>query len=200
MHQGAAYCVIGTSGFDRGGPFTLTSQGYVRPRMRTWRSRSSPHPTTAPAAFFFTLTGNGGPTGADNGGFFPSTAFGRVSAGADGLLGSTVNVVDLGQDPQDGLTEYQGLPGPTSPRWGDYSGGSLRSAIQQDLLLHPVHPVPELRAAGIHPDVRHLRRHQGRERQLGHLRQLRLPVTANEPERPAQPRGRSALAEPGPGA
>ena len=26
----------------------------------------------------------------------------------------------LGQAPQDGFSEYQGLPGPVRPRWGDY--------------------------------------------------------------------------------
>jgi hypothetical protein len=29
--------------------------------------------------------------------------------------------VDPGQSPQDGFTEYQGFPGQTFPRWGDYS-------------------------------------------------------------------------------
>ena len=32
-----------------------------------------------------------------------------------------INVADLGQSPQDGFTEYPGYPGPTGPRWGDYS-------------------------------------------------------------------------------
>ena len=57
-------------------------------------------PDYGPAALFFTLTGNGGPTGADNGGFFPSTAFGQLSAGASDLQGSKVSVVDLGQSPR----------------------------------------------------------------------------------------------------
>ena len=69
----------------------------------------------------FTLSGNGGPTGADHGGFYPSTAFGRVSSTSGGLLGSVINIADLGQSPQDGFTEYQGYPGVTRPRWGDYS-------------------------------------------------------------------------------
>lgn len=29
-------------------------------------------------------------------------------------------------DIRDGFTEYQGFPGPTSPRWGDYSAGVSR--------------------------------------------------------------------------
>ena len=68
----------------------------------------------------FTLSGDGGPTGADNGGFFPSTAFGRLSSTSGGLLGS-IHVADLGQSPTDGFSEYQGFPGGTRPRWGDYS-------------------------------------------------------------------------------
>lgn len=76
------------------------------------------------AVLFFTLAGNGGPTGADNGGYYPSTAFGRLTATSKGLLKSKINIADLGQSPQDGFTEYQGYPGPTRPRWGDYSAGA----------------------------------------------------------------------------
>ena len=72
------------------------------------------------AIMAFTLSGNGGPTGADHGGFFPSTAFGRLTSTSGGLLGS-IHVADLGQSPTDGFSEYQGFPGGTRPRWGDYS-------------------------------------------------------------------------------
>src|SRR5258708_11947108 len=75
------------------------------------------------ALMVFTLSGNGGPTGADNGGFFPSTAYGRLTATSSGLLGSVINIADAGQSPQDGFTEYQGFPGQLFPRWGDYSEG-----------------------------------------------------------------------------
>jgi hypothetical protein len=68
----------------------------------------------------FTLSGNGGPTAADGGGFFPSSAYGLVTTTSDGLVGSTVWVSALGKAPQDGFSEYQGLPGPIRPRWGDY--------------------------------------------------------------------------------
>jgi hypothetical protein len=123
IHQSAAFYVIGTRSFDRSGTFTLTSQGYVSPSHEDLAFPVIAAPDHGPAALFFTLTGNGGPTGADNGGFFPSTAFGRLYAGASDLQGSKVNVVDLGQSPQDGFLEYLGYPGPTGPRWGDYSGG-----------------------------------------------------------------------------
>src|SRR5208282_2925345 len=69
----------------------------------------------------FTLSGNGGPTGADGGGFYPSTAYGRLSVTLMGLSGSVVNIADLGRSPEDGFSEYQGYPGATRPRWGDYS-------------------------------------------------------------------------------
>ena len=68
----------------------------------------------------FTLSGNGGPTGADNGGFYPSSAYGLLTANSAGLSNSTINIADLGQSPQDGFSEYQGYPGGTRPRWGDY--------------------------------------------------------------------------------
>jgi hypothetical protein len=122
-HQGGAFWVIGTDGFDRTGVFTLTSQGYVSPAHEDLSMPDLVAGDFGPAALFFTLTGNGGPTGADNGGFFPSTAFGRVWAGASDLARSQVNVADLGQAPNDGFTEYLGFPGPLRPRWGDYSEG-----------------------------------------------------------------------------
>ena len=123
LHQGAAFWEIGTKSFDRSGVFTLTSQGYVSPAHEDLAFPVIAAPDHGLAALFFTLTGNGGPTGADNGGFFPSTAFGRLAVGSDDLQGSKVSVADLGQAPQDGFGEYQGFPGPTGIRWGDYSAG-----------------------------------------------------------------------------
>jgi hypothetical protein len=126
VHQGAAYWVIGTRSFDKHGFFTLTSQGYVSAKHEdlefpTMAAEGLPWQDggNGGAIMSFTLSGNGGPTGADNGGFFPSSAFGRLSSTSGGLTGS-IHVVDLGQSPQDGFTEYQGFPGPTRPRWGDY--------------------------------------------------------------------------------
>jgi hypothetical protein len=127
VHQGAAYWVVGTRSFDKSGVFSLTSQGYVSPKHEDlefpamaaegypWQDGGN-----GGAIMTFTLSGNGGPTGADNGGFYPSTAFARLSSTSGGLLGP-VHVVDLGRSPQDGFTEYLGYPGPTRPRWGDYS-------------------------------------------------------------------------------
>ena len=125
IHQGAVYWVLGTKSFDTNGTFTLTSQGYVAAKHE---DLSMPAMAATPtsggkAIMLFTLSGNGGPTGADHGGFFPSTAFGRLTSTSGGLLGSTVNIADMGQSPQDGFSEYQGFPGPTRPRWGDYSWG-----------------------------------------------------------------------------
>ncbi|MGB6456879.1 MAG: hypothetical protein WBH47_20625, partial [Streptosporangiaceae bacterium] len=133
LHQGAAYWVIGTTSFDLFGVFTLTSQGYVSPAHEDlefpamaaegypWQDGGN-----GGAIMTFTLSGNGGPTGADNGGFYPSTAFGRVSPYfGNGLLGSVANIADLGQSPQDGFTEYQGYPLGTRARWGDYSAATF---------------------------------------------------------------------------
>ena len=123
IHQNAAYWVVGTRTFDMFGVFTLTGQGYVAPAHEDVEFPVIAAGDYGPAALFFSLSGNGGPTGADNGGFYPSTAFGRLFAGAPTLLASKVNVVDLGQSPTDGFTEYQGYPGTIRPRWGDYSAG-----------------------------------------------------------------------------
>jgi hypothetical protein len=127
LHEGAIYWVMGTTSFDRSGFFTLTSQGYVSPEHQDlefpamaaegypWQDGGN-----GAAIMDFTLSGNGGPTGANNGGFYPSTAYGRLTSTAGGLLGP-VHVADLGRSPEDGFTEYSGYPGPTDPRWGDYS-------------------------------------------------------------------------------
>jgi hypothetical protein len=140
VHQGAAYWVIGTDTFDTFGFFTLTSQGYVSPKHEDLE-----FPAMAAGGFpeqdggdgkaimAFTLSGDGGPTGADEGGFYPSTAYGRLTSNSNGLSDSGIQIVDLGEAPQDGFTEYQGYPGGTRPRWGDYhnaiflpwSGGSI---------------------------------------------------------------------------
>lgn len=123
--MGAVYWVLGTGSFDKTGKFTLTGQGYVTAKhedldMPAMAATPSPG---GRAIMLFTLSGNGGPTGADHGGFFPSTAFGRLTSTSNGLLDSTINIAAMGQSPQDGFTEYQGFPGPTRPRWGDYSWG-----------------------------------------------------------------------------
>lgn len=127
VHQGALYWVVGTGSFDNAGFFTLTNQGYVSPRHEELEfptlasgGTSSEDGGNGRAVISFTLSGNGGPTGADGGGFYPSSAYGRLTPTSKGLLGSRVNIADMGQSPQDGFSEYQGYPGSTRPRWGDY--------------------------------------------------------------------------------
>jgi hypothetical protein len=132
IHQGAVYWVIGTAssyGFGRGG-FSVTSQGYVSAEHEDLE-----FPAIAAEGYWyqdggnggaimtFTLSGNGGPTGADHGGFYPSTAYGRLTSYSNGLLGSLINIADKGKSPQDGFTEYQIYDGYGVPRfrWGDYS-------------------------------------------------------------------------------
>jgi hypothetical protein len=133
------------------------------------------------AIMLFTLTGNGGPTGADHGGFYPSTAFGRLGSTSGGLLNSTVNIAALGQSPQDGFTEYQGYPGTIRPRWGDYSWGFFVPDNRADLVRQRVHPVPELHpGAGVHAGQRDLRWHEERLLELGYLGQLRGPLTIGQ--------------------
>jgi hypothetical protein len=123
VHQGGVYWVVGTGSFDTTGKFTLTNQGYVTAEHEDLEFPSmAATPTSGGRAIMdFTLNGNGGPTGADFGGFYPSSAFGRLTSTSNGLLKSTINIANLGRSPQDGFSEYQGYPGPTRPRWGDYS-------------------------------------------------------------------------------
>jgi hypothetical protein len=120
-HVGAAYFVINTNGFDRGGTMSLVNQGYVSAAHEDMEMPSVAASDSGEAIMDFTLSGNGGPTGADHGGFYPSTAYGTFSGNGSGLDHSTIHIADLGQAPEDGFTEYSGYPGPTGPRWGDYS-------------------------------------------------------------------------------
>ena len=80
FHQSVVYWVLGTSSFDSTGSFTLTNQGYVSAAHEDLEMPAIAAEGTGgngKAIMFFTVNGNGGPTGADNGGFYPSTAFGE---------------------------------------------------------------------------------------------------------------------------
>jgi hypothetical protein len=146
QHMGAAYWVIGTGSFDRSGRFTLTSQGYVSPRHEDLEFPAmAAGASSGKAIMSFTLNGNGGLAGADKGGFFPSSAFGRVSTTSRGLVSSATNIADLGQSPQDGFTEYLGYPDASfltglRPRWGDYGGAILmgdKAYFASEYIQHP---------------------------------------------------------------
>jgi hypothetical protein len=126
QHMGAAYWAVGTRSFDQTGKFALTSQGYISPMHEDLEFPAfAAGASNGRAIVSFTLNGNGGLAGADNGGFFPSSAFGRVTSTSGTLLSSTVNIAALGQSPQDGFTQYLNYPSATfafRPRWGDYGG------------------------------------------------------------------------------
>jgi hypothetical protein len=122
-HMGAVYYEVNTAGFDHGGSFTLAGQGYVAPMHEDLSMPDLIAPDSGLAVMVFTLAGNGGPTGADGGGFYPSTAYAQVLTGSRGVLSNTIHIADLGQSPEDSFTEYLGYPGPTRPRLGDYAQG-----------------------------------------------------------------------------
>ncbi|HEY2313650.1 MAG TPA: hypothetical protein VGH96_08555, partial [Streptosporangiaceae bacterium] len=128
-HAGAAYWVVGTRSFDQTGRFTLTSQSYISAMHEDVEFPAfAAGASNGRAIASFTLNGNGGTAGADNGGFFPSSAFGRLTSTSGTLLQSTINIAALGQSPQDGFTEYQNYPSATPafrPRWGDYGAAIL---------------------------------------------------------------------------
>jgi hypothetical protein len=128
-HAGAAYWVVGTRSFDQTGRFSLSSQGYISAMHEDLEFPAfAAGASNGRAIASFTLNGNGGTAGADNGGFFPSSAFGRLTSTSGTLLQSTINIADLGQSPQDGFTEYQNYPSATPafrPRWGDYGAAVL---------------------------------------------------------------------------
>jgi hypothetical protein len=143
-HAGAAYWVVGTRSFDHTGRFSLTSQGYISAMHEDLEYPAfAAGASNGRAIASFTLNGNGGTAGADNGGFFPSSAFGRLTSKSGTLLQSTINIADLGQSPQDGFTEYQNYPSATPafrPRWGDYGAAILmggRYYFASEYIQHP---------------------------------------------------------------
>jgi hypothetical protein len=122
IHTGAAYWIVNTAAGTGTPTLTLAGQGYVAAAHEDLEFPTLAVGGTDGGLMSFTLSGNGGPTGADNGGFFPSSAYGRVTTSSAGLVGSTINVSAMGQGPQDGFTEYQPIGGIPRPRWGDYGG------------------------------------------------------------------------------
>ncbi|MGA8297604.1 MAG: hypothetical protein WB770_11230 [Acidimicrobiales bacterium] len=156
VHQGAAYWVIATNSAtarhrDRGrsdnsGTLSLTSQGYVSAAHEDIEFPAIAAEGSAfqnggndGAIMTFTLSGNGGPKGADSGGFYPSTAYGRLTSTSGDLVNSTIHIADLGESPQDGFTEYVT---PLRPRWGDYSWavyapGTGRIYFATNFIQHP---------------------------------------------------------------
>ena len=98
---------VGTSGFGGSShALNLTSQGYVAAAHEDME-----FPTlvggTSTALMSFTLSGDGGPTHADGGGYFPSSAYGWVTATSSGLADGTVHVTVTGKAPQDGFSEVR---------------------------------------------------------------------------------------------
>ncbi len=122
-HLGVTYWAIGTGGHGEGNSFRIAEQGYVAASHEDIEFPSIAATDGGGALMAFTLSGDGGPTGADNGGFYPSTAYGTLATDSPGLTGGVIHVADLGKSPQDGFTEYLGYPPVqgTRPRWGDYS-------------------------------------------------------------------------------
>ena len=125
-HLGVAYWGVNTDFSHHGAPdFSFAAQGYVSAAHEDLEFPSLAA-TQGSVLMAFTLSGNGGPTGADNGGFYPSTAYVMLSNGWFGFGQNTIHISALGQSPQDGFTEYQGYSATygtltTRPRWGDYS-------------------------------------------------------------------------------
>jgi hypothetical protein len=143
-HAGAAYWVVGTRSFDQTGRFSLTSQGYISAMHEDLEFPAfAAGARNGRAIASFTLNGNGGTAGADNGGFFPSSAFGRLTSTSGTLLQSTINIAALGQSPQDGVTEYANYPSATPafrPRWGDYGGAIVaggKAYFASEYIQHP---------------------------------------------------------------
>lgn len=130
IHTGAAYWVLNANPFNAGRrPLTITSQGYVSAAHEDLLYPAVAGSGTSQALMSFTLSGDGGPSGADGGGYFPSSAYGLLSPSAPGLVGDATFIADPGQGPQDGFSEYQPYPGfpgnGTRPRWGDYGAASF---------------------------------------------------------------------------
>ncbi len=88
LHMGAVYWVVDTDSFDQTGQFTITNQGYASAAHEDLNMPAIAAEGTGgngKAIMLFTLSGDGGPTAATSAGFFPSTAYGRMTATSLGL-------------------------------------------------------------------------------------------------------------------
>jgi hypothetical protein len=132
LHIGATFWAVGTSGFDSKGTFSVTTEGYVTAAHEDIEFSSIAGIDTGGALMTFSLSGND---------YYPSTAFGGLATTTSGLTGGVINIADMGQSPQDGFTEYQGFPGLTRPRWGDYSQAiyvpSMGVFFSTEYIQHP---------------------------------------------------------------
>ena len=156
-HLGATYWGIAVSGSHfgwgsddstSGVTFSIQNQGIVSAEHEDLEFPAAAA-TENSVLMTFTLSGNGGPTGADNGGFYPSTAYMMLSTGwgGFGFGNNVIHIADMGASPQDGFTEYQGYSATygtltTRPRWGDYNQAVFdpstgRFYFATEMISHP---------------------------------------------------------------
>lgn len=128
-HVGATYWGISTSHMANVATFSLAAQGYVA-AVHEDLAFPAMGASGGTVLMSFTLSGNGGPTGADHGGYYPSSAYLILSSG-----NSPIHIAALGQSPQDGFSEYQFYGTSLSylfrPRWGDYGQVVFNAATGQ---------------------------------------------------------------------
>jgi hypothetical protein len=122
IHVGATYWGVNVENSHSGVSFQISQQGIVSASHEDLEFPAIAA-TEGSVLMSFTLSGNGGPTGANHGGFYPSSAYIMLSDGWEGSGQNVIHVADQGKSPTDGFTEYQGYAGSTlstRPRWGDY--------------------------------------------------------------------------------
>jgi hypothetical protein len=133
LHIGTTFWALGQGSSDPKAPsFSITTEGYVSAAHEDIEFPSIAGIDTGGALMAFTLSGKD---------YYPSTAFGSLATTTSGLTGGVINIADMGQSPQDGFTEYQGWPGLTRPRWGDYSQAiyvpSMGVFFSTEYIQHP---------------------------------------------------------------
>ena len=91
--------MVDTGSFDHTGQFNITNQGYVSAAHEDLEMPAMAAEGTGgngKAIMLFTL--NGTPTAGQHG-YYPSTAYGRLTGTSLGLTGSVINIADAGQSP-----------------------------------------------------------------------------------------------------
>ena len=130
----------------------------------------------------FTLSGNGGPTGADHGGFFPSTAFGRLTSHL--LRLARLHDQHRGRRPVTAgrVQRVPGLPRPDPAPLGRLQLGIfLPDGGKRLYFANEYIQFPNCTGKTFTLTHRDLRRDPRRLRQLGNLGQLRRAVVACPP-------------------
>jgi hypothetical protein len=108
--MGATYWSISSSSVSAAGYVTAAHEDLEFPTIAATDSGT--------ALMSFTLSGQD---------YYPSSAYTWLTSGPN-----VIHITAVGKSPEDGFSGYQGFPGATRPRWGDYGAAIYVPSTGQD--------------------------------------------------------------------